>query len=67
MSDNHLKGWWEILNNKNMWIPLVASIGVGAATYYAVSKNNQSIRSAVQQVLPIVSQVTNGSTQNSQS
>ncbi|HLS35960.1 MAG TPA: hypothetical protein VK061_06955 [Bacillota bacterium] len=55
------------MNNKNMWIPLVASIGVGAATYYAVSKNNQSIRSAVQQVLPIVSQVTNGSTQNSQS
>jgi len=47
------------MNNNKLWIPLVASIGVGAATYYAVSKNNQNIHSAIQQVLPIVSQMTN--------
>lgn len=45
------------MNNK-MWIPLVASIGVGAATYYAVSKNSNNFNSAIQQVLPIVSQMT---------
>jgi len=50
------------VNKNNIWIPLVASLGVGAATYYALSKNNQNIHSAIQQVLPIVSQMTNDST-----
>lgn len=53
------------MNKGNMWVPLIASIGVGAATYYAVSKNNQSINSALQQVLPVVSHMSgtnNGNT-----
>lgn len=54
------------MNKNNVWIPIVASIGVGAATYYAMSKNNQGIRSAIQQVLPIVSQVTNNTTDMNQ-
>lgn len=49
-----------------MWIPLVASLGVGAATFYAVSKNNQGFGQAVQKMLPVVSQ-TMGSNDSSNS
>jgi len=42
-----------------MWIPLVASLGVGAATFYAMSKNNQSFGQTVQKVLPVVSHTMN--------
>lgn len=52
------------MTKNNVWIPLLASIGVGAATYYAVSKNNQGIQSALQQVLPVVSHMSNGNNGN---
>lgn len=43
-----------------MWLPLAASVGVGIATYYTVSKNHQSIGQTMQKVLPIVSQMSSG-------
>lgn len=44
----------------SMWVPLIASIGVGAATYYSVSKNRQDFNQALQDVLPVVSHMSNG-------
>lgn len=43
-----------------MWLPLLTSIGVGAATYYTISKNNHSIGQTVQKVLPFVSEMSTG-------
>ncbi|WP_172840428.1 hypothetical protein [Virgibacillus phasianinus] len=42
-----------------MWVPLLASVGVGAATYYTMTKNNQSLGQTMQQVVPLVSQMSN--------
>lgn len=47
---------------QKMWLPLLASIGVGAATYYTISKNNHSIGQTVQKIMPFVSQITAGGT-----
>lgn len=46
------------MDKSNMWLPLAASVGVGIATYYTVSKNHQSIGQTMQKVLPIVSQMS---------
>ena len=52
------------MDKNNMWIPLVASLGVGAATYYTISKNHQTIGQTMQKVLPIVSQISSGNSNN---
>lgn len=46
------------MDKSDMWLPILASVGVGIATYYTVSKNHQSIGRTVQKVLPIVSQIS---------
>lgn len=46
-----------------MWIPLLASVGVGAATYYTMTKNNQNFGQAMEKMIPLVSQM-GGSSQN---
>lgn len=48
------------MDKNGMWLPIVASLGVGAATYYTISKNHQSIGQTVQKILPIVSQMSSG-------
>lgn len=48
-----------------MWVPLIASIGVGAATYYSVSKNKQDFNQALQEILPVVSHMSSGGNGNS--
>lgn len=45
-----------------MWIPLIASVGVGAATYYTLSKKNQTIGQTMEKVLPFVSEMSSGNT-----
>lgn len=40
------------MQRNGMWLPLIASIGVGAATYYSMSKNNQGIGQVMQQFMP---------------
>ncbi|WP_198042709.1 hypothetical protein [Oceanobacillus sp. AG] len=36
-----------------IWLPLIASIGVGAATFYSMSRgNNQGIEQMMQQIMP---------------
>ncbi len=42
------------------WLPILASIGVGAAAYYTISRNNHSVRQTMQKVLPFVSQMNVG-------
>ncbi|HLR08450.1 MAG TPA: hypothetical protein VK136_04190 [Bacillota bacterium] len=40
-----------------MWLPLIASVGVGAAAYYTMTKNNNSLGQMAQKVIPFVSQM----------
>lgn len=39
------------------WIPIIASVGVGAATFYTMTKHNQSVGQTVQKMIPFVSQM----------
>lgn len=44
-----------MMNKNGMWLPLLASIGVGAATFYSMNKNNnsnQGLNQAMQQFMP---------------
>ncbi|WP_382358580.1 hypothetical protein [Lentibacillus kimchii] len=41
-----------------MWLPLIASVGVGAATYYSMTRSNQ-FSQAMQQMIPFVSRMNN--------
>lgn len=52
-----------------MWIALLASVGVGAATYYTISKSNNPINKAVQSVAPMLTGLTtmNNNNQSDQS
>jgi len=51
--------------NNNKWWPIVASIGVGAATYYTMSRKNNGIGQAIQNMIPLVSQMGSGKTHQS--
>lgn len=42
-----------------MWLSLIASVGVGAVTYYAMSKKNNSISQTIQKIAPFVSEMSN--------
>lgn len=55
----------NLLNKSNMWLPILASIGVGAATFYTMSKGNAPISKAMQTVAPMLSNMTNNSNDNS--
>ncbi|MFB4170150.1 hypothetical protein [Virgibacillus sp. JSM 102003] len=48
------------MQRNDMWIPLLASLGVGAATYYSMTKNNQNFGQTMQKMMPFVSQMNNG-------
>lgn len=47
------------MQEKRIWLPLLASIGVGAATFYSMSKNDQDIGQIMQQFMPGKSASTN--------
>lgn len=42
------------MNSK--WWPVVASVGVGAATYYTMSRRNNDMSQTIQKMLPLVAQ-----------
>lgn len=48
------------MQRNNIWLPLIASIGVGAATFYTISKNNESIGQTIQKVVPLLSNMGGG-------
>lgn len=54
------------MQKNDMWLPIIASIGVGAATYYTMSKNNHSIGQTFQKVVPFVTQMSNNNGNDSQ-
>ncbi|WP_368652419.1 hypothetical protein AB4Y30_11720 [Ornithinibacillus sp. 4-3] len=53
------------MEKNNLWLPIIASLGVGAATFYTMSRNNQTIGQTIQKVVPFVTQMsnTNGNTE----
>ncbi|WP_010532332.1 hypothetical protein [Lentibacillus jeotgali] len=51
------------MQNNNMWLPLIASVGVGAATYYSMTRNNRNFGQTMQQMVPFVSQMGGGNQQ----
>ncbi len=61
---NLSKGWCRKMQKNEIWVPLAASLGVGAATFYAVSKNNQSFGQAFEKIMPVIQQ-SMGSNSNS--
>ena len=44
----------KMQNNKGIWLPLIASVGVGAATYYTMTKNNSNLGQTVSKIVPLV-------------
>lgn len=54
------------MNKSNIWIPLLASLGVGAATFYTISKNNEPIGQTLQKVVPVLSNMTGNSNNTNQ-
>ncbi len=56
----------KVQNKKTeLILPLLASIGVGAVTFYSMSKNNNSLAKTAQEVAPILSTMTDQSTSSS--
>ncbi|WP_053217327.1 hypothetical protein [Virgibacillus senegalensis] len=42
---------------RGMWIPLIASVGIGAAAYYSMTKG-QGLGKTIQQSMPMMSGIT---------
>lgn len=55
------------MQKSGIWLPLIASIGVGAATFYTMSKNNQNLGQTMQKVLPFVSGMSGGNNSSNSS
>ncbi|MDC3414677.1 hypothetical protein NC797_06775 [Aquibacillus sp. 3ASR75-11] len=53
-------------NKQGMWVPLLASVGVGAAAYYSMTRG-QGIGKIMQQAIPFASSMGNTSAQSQQS
>ncbi|HET7616674.1 MAG TPA: hypothetical protein VFK27_06890 [Bacillales bacterium] len=45
------------MRNNGAWLPIVASVGVGAATYYSLTKGGKSLSNTLQQMVPFVSSI----------
>lgn len=43
-----------MMNKSDMWLTLLASIGVGAAAYYSISKSNKPIEKAIENITPML-------------
>ncbi|WP_010651429.1 hypothetical protein [Oceanobacillus massiliensis] len=50
------------MQKNGAWLPIVASVGVGAATYYTMTRNNQSLGQTVQKMMPFLSGGGSGKT-----
>ncbi|HLS66690.1 MAG TPA: hypothetical protein VK029_06820 [Pseudogracilibacillus sp.] len=51
------------MNKSDMWLTLLASVGVGAAAYYTISKSNKPVEKAIENITPML---TNMNTSNNQ-
>lgn len=52
------------MQKNGLWLPLIASVGVGAATFYTMTRNNENIGDAIQKVAPFVSQLNGDSSES---
>lgn len=44
---------------KGIWLPLIASVGVGAATFYSMTKSGKGMGQTIQQMVPFVAGMKN--------
>ncbi|WP_164217129.1 hypothetical protein [Virgibacillus sp. YIM 98842] len=49
---------WRCMQKNGVWIPLIASVGVGAATFYTMTSNNRNLGQTMQQMIPLVAQMS---------
>ncbi|PWA13579.1 hypothetical protein DCC39_00280 [Pueribacillus theae] len=54
------------MQQQKIWIPLIASVGVGAATFYSMTKNGKSMGQTMQQMVPFVASMGGQSPQSMQ-
>ena len=47
------------MNKNRKWLSLITSVGVGAVTYYAMSKQGHSMNQMIKKVAPFVSDMSN--------
>jgi hypothetical protein len=59
-----LKGGVQKMQQRNIWLPIMASVGVGAATYYNMTRNGKGMGQTMQQMVPFLSGMSGG--QNAQ-
>ncbi|MEI3606138.1 hypothetical protein SPD48_10575 [Pseudogracilibacillus sp. SE30717A] len=56
------------MKKSDMWLTILASIGVGAAAYYTISKSDKPMSKAIESVTPMLSGMSgsgmSGMTQN---
>lgn len=52
------------VKKSDMWLTILASVGVGAAAYYTISKSDQPINKAIESVTPMISGMTNNNSNN---
>jgi len=57
------------MDRNNIWIPLITSVSVGAATFYAMSKNKKQMSKTAAELTPILTEMVsneNNSEENEQ-
>jgi len=42
------------LQQKNIWLPLLTSVGIGAVAFYSMTKNNKGIGQTLSQMVPFI-------------
>lgn len=50
-----------------MWLAILASVGVGAATFYTMSKSNAPLSNSLKNITPMLSNMTNQNSSNTDS
>ncbi|HZW68360.1 MAG TPA: hypothetical protein VFF20_07120 [Pseudogracilibacillus sp.] len=52
------------MKKSDLIVPLLTSLGIGAATFYTMSKNNNSVSKTVENVAPILSNLNGDSSEH---
>jgi len=54
-----------MVKKADMWLTILASLGVGAAAYYTMSKSDKPMDQAMKSVAPMLSNMTNSNSNSS--
>lgn len=52
------------MRDQNKWVTILASVGIGAATYFTMSKNRKGLKQTMQNMIPFVSSQMLGNDQS---